>query len=55
MFLLYGLNDAVIAFILPALFSYKIQGHTILGIVLFVVGGTVGLLGTFFSLCSILR
>lgn len=51
----YGLNYTVIAFILPAVFSYKIQGHTILGSVLFVVGGTIGLLGTFLSLCSILR
>jgi hypothetical protein len=55
MILHYGLNDSVIAFILPALFSYKIQGHTILGSVLFVVGGAVGLLGTFYSLSSILR
>lgn len=49
------LCDAVIAFILPAVFSYKLMGHTFLGSTLMVVGGTVGVLGTYFSLVQVIH
>ena len=49
------LCDAVIAFILPAVFSHKLKGHTLLGSTLMVVGGTVGILGTYFSFWKVMH
>jgi len=39
--------------ILPALFSYKMRGHTMLGTVLFLLGGSVGLVGTIYSILTL--
>lgn len=43
----------VISYILPALFSYKLRGHTILGSLLFLLGGSVGLIGTYYSIVAL--
>ena len=40
----------IIAFILPALLSFSIEGYSHLALLLLLVGGTVGTVGTFFSL-----
>eukprot|EP00934_Nitzschia_sp_Nitz4_P005083 Nitzschia sp. Nitz4//scaffold112_size70979//3509//4952//NITZ4_005890-RA/size70979-augustus-gene-0.90-mRNA-1//-1//CDS//3329533229//5073//frame0 len=44
----------VISYILPALFSYKLRGHTVLGTILFVLGGSIGLVGTYYSILEFL-
>jgi len=43
-----------IAFILPALFSFKLVGYTHLAAVIFILGGTVGSIGTYFSIMQLL-
>lgn len=40
----------MIAFVLPGLFSFRLQGYTHLAAVILAVGGIVGLIGTVFSL-----
>jgi hypothetical protein len=45
----------VIGFILPAIFSYKFRGYTHVGALLFVVGGTIGCVGTFLSLAQLVK
>lgn len=42
-------SGTMIAFILPAMFSFRINGYTRLAGLIFVVGGTVGTFGTLFS------
>jgi hypothetical protein len=46
-------TGTLIAFILPALFSFRLQGYTHLAMLILVVGGAVGLIGTYFSLHKI--
>ncbi len=46
-------TGTVISYILPALFSYKLRGHTVLGSLLFVLGGSVGLVGTYYSIVAL--
>jgi amino acid permease len=48
-------TGTLIAFLLPALFSLKLQGYSRLAVVLLVVGGSVGLIGTFFSLTQLIQ
>ena len=43
-------TGTIIAFILPALLSFSIEGYSHLALILLLVGGTVGTVGTFFSL-----
>lgn len=43
-------SGTLIAFILPALFSFKLKGYSHLGAVILVVGGVIGSVGTFYSL-----
>ena len=43
-------TGTLIAFILPALFSLKLQGYSNLAALLLIVGGTVGSVGTVFSI-----
>jgi hypothetical protein len=40
----------MIAFVLPGLFSFRLQGYTHLAAIILAVGGIVGLIGTVFSL-----
>jgi len=40
---------AVMAFVLPAIFSFKLRGYSHFSAFLLVVGGSVGLLGTITS------
>lgn len=42
-------TGTVIAFILPALFSFRLAGYTHLSAFILMVGGAVGFVGTFFS------
>jgi len=42
-------TGTMLAFILPALFSFKLKGYSHLSIAILVIGGVVGLLGTIFS------
>jgi amino acid permease len=42
-------SGTIIAFILPALLSFRLEGYSHLALVIFVVGGTVGIVGTYFS------
>lgn len=44
-----------ISFILPSLFSFKLMGYTREAAAVFVVGGAVGSIGTFFSLMKLLK
>lgn len=44
-----------IAFILPALFSFRLVGWTNLAGMIFVIGGLVGLVGTYFSIVQLLE
>mmetsp|Transcript_110462 Transcript_110462/g.319242 ORF Transcript_110462/g.319242 Transcript_110462/m.319242 type:complete len:170 (+) Transcript_110462:1045-1554(+) len=43
-------SGTVIAFLLPAILSFKIEGYTHVAMLIFFVGSTVGTVGTFFSL-----
>jgi len=45
-------TGTVISYILPALFSYKLHGHTPIGTLLFIFGGVVGSIGTFYSILA---
>lgn len=45
-----GGTGTVIAFILPGLFSFRLQGYTHLAAFILAVGGLVGLVGTAFSM-----
>lgn len=42
-------TGTVIAFVLPALFSFRLRGYTHLSAFILLVGGSVGLVGTYFS------
>mmetsp|Transcript_34472 Transcript_34472/g.61994 ORF Transcript_34472/g.61994 Transcript_34472/m.61994 type:complete len:977 (-) Transcript_34472:155-3085(-) len=42
-------TGTLLVFVLPALFSFKLKGYSHLSLVLLVIGGVVGLLGTIFS------
>ena len=44
-----------IAFILPSLFSFRLVGFTHLAGMIFVIGGLVGLVGTYFSIVQLLE
>ena len=44
-----------IAFILPSLFSFRLVGYTHLAGMIFVIGGLVGLVGTYFSIVQLLE
>ena len=46
-------TGTVISYILPAMFSYQVRGHTILGSTLFLVGGSIGLVGTYYSILAL--
>lgn len=45
----------IIAFILPALFAFRIEGYTHTALVLLVLGGAVGVVGTYFSLVELIN
>lgn len=45
----------MIAFILPALLSFRIEGYSHLALLILLVGGAVGTVGTFFSLKQLWR
>lgn len=47
-------SGTMIAFILPAMFSFRLKGYTHLAGLIFVVGGAVGIVGTFLSLQTLL-
>lgn len=47
-------TGTLIAFLLPALISFRLQGYTHLAMLILVVGGAVGLIGTWFSFRKIL-
>jgi amino acid permease len=48
-------TGTMLAFILPALFSFKLNGYSHTSLAILVIGGAVGLLGTSFSLVKFLR
>lgn len=48
-------TGTIIAFVLPAMFSFKLKGYTNTACLIFVVGGTVGVVGTFQSLRKLLQ
>ena len=48
-------TGTVISYILPSLFSLKLRGHTVLGTLLFVLGGSVGIVGTYYSVIAFLQ
>ena len=48
------ISGAMLGFILPATFSYRLQGTTTLGTIFFIVGGFVGIVGTMFSFKDLL-
>jgi amino acid permease len=48
-------TGTVIAFILPAMFSFKLHGYSHLALAFLVVGASVGLIGTFFSLVELVK
>ena len=43
-------SGTMIAFILPSLLSFRIEGYSHMAMLIFLVGGAVGTVGTFFSL-----
>jgi amino acid permease len=47
-------SGTMIAFILPAMFSFRLKGYTHLAGLIFLVGGTVGTVGTIFNFQMIL-
>jgi len=47
-------TGTVIAFILPALFSFKLRGYSHLAVLILLVGGMVGLVGTYLSLRNLI-
>ena len=48
-------TGTLLAFILPALFSLKLRGHSRQSMLILVVGGTVGFLGTTTSFIKFLK
>jgi len=48
-------TGTIIAFILPALFAFRIEGYTHAAGLLLVVGGLVGSIGTYFSLFELIN
>lgn len=46
-------TGTVISYILPAVFSYKLRGHTTIGTILFLLGGSVGIIGTYYSIVAL--
>lgn len=48
-------TGTMIAFILPAVFSLKLKGCSKISIIILGIGGTIGMLGTSFSLVKFLR
>ena len=48
-------TGTMLAFILPALFSFKLKGYSHVSLAIIGIGGIVGLLGTGFSLVKFLR
>lgn len=48
-------TGTLLAFVLPALFSLRLRGHTRQSIIIFIVGGFVGLLGTTTSLIKFVK
>lgn len=43
-------SGTMIAFILPALLSFRLEGYSNIAFLIFIVGGAVGTVGTFFSI-----
>jgi amino acid permease len=43
-------TGTIIAFLLPAVLSFKLEGYSHIAMLIFLVGGAVGTVGTFFSL-----
>ena len=43
-------SGTLIAFILPAILSFRLEGYTHLALLILTVGGSVGVVGTFFSI-----
>jgi len=48
-------TGTMIAFIFPAVFSLKLKGYSKISIIILGIGGTIGMLGTSFSLVKFLR
>ena len=48
-------TGTVMAFILPALFSFRLKGYSNISLAILVIGGVVGLLGTCFSIVKFSR
>jgi len=48
-------TGTMLAFVLPALFSFKLKGYGHLSAAILGIGGVVGLLGTIFSFCKFIR
>jgi hypothetical protein len=48
-------TGTLLAFILPALFSLELRGYSLQSMMIFVVGGFVGLLGTGTSLIKFMK
>jgi len=48
-------TGTVIAFILPSLFSFKLKGYSHTAMLLLVVGGLVGMVGTFFRTKQLIK
>jgi hypothetical protein len=47
-------TGTAIAFVLPAIFSFRLKGYSHFGAFILLVGGSVGSLGTFLSLKALL-
>ena len=48
-------SGTLIAFVIPALLSFYIEGYNHLAMVLFAVGGVIGTVGTFYSINQLVR
>mmetsp|Transcript_18687 Transcript_18687/g.27899 ORF Transcript_18687/g.27899 Transcript_18687/m.27899 type:complete len:621 (-) Transcript_18687:676-2538(-) len=48
-------TGSVIGFVLPALFSFKLDGYSHLALLIFMVGAVVGVVGTVFSLRKLIQ
>lgn len=48
-------TGTIIAFILPAMFAFRIEGYSRTAALLIVVGGVVGCIGTYFSLVDLIN
>lgn len=48
-------SGTIIAFIFPAILSFRLEGYSYMPLMLFVVGSVVGCVGTFFSLRQLAR